>query len=360
MAWLAVRELRWRLLREAMFYESIGDSVVRCRLCPRECVIAVGKRGFCGVRENRDGVLYALNYGLVTAFAVDPVEKKPFYHWYPGSPILSISTMGCNFKCPWCQNHDISQNTPEEVYSRFVEPREVVDYAVSRRIPLIAFTYNEPIIWYEYVYEVARLAKREGLKCALVTNGYINLEPLRELAPYIDAANVDIKAFSEEAYRRYPMAELQKVLDSVKEMKRRGWHVETTYLVVPRVNDSADELRAYAEWHVSELGEDTPFHVSRFFPMFKFTHVPPTPVEKLEEAWRIARDAGVRYVYVGNLPGHEGEHTYCPGCGRVVIKRMGFEITEWHLDDNNCCEFCGIKIAVVGRRYRGGSFALWL
>lgn len=341
------------LLKEALFYDRLEGGKVLCALCPRKCVLKDGQRGFCGVRENRGGTLYTLNYGLVSAFAVDPVEKKPLFHFYPGSPILSISTVGCNFECPWCQNYDISRGRPEDAGGESLSPEYIVDYAKRRSIPLIAYTYNEPLIWYEYVLDTSKLAKREGIANVLVTNGYVNLEPLAELLPFIDAANVDIKAFDPSVYARYPKGKLESVLEAVVAMKSKGIHVETTYLLVPTVNDSDDQIRSMAKWHMDALGPDTPLHVSRFFPMYKFTHVSSTPIHSLEKAWQIAKDQGLRYVYVGNLPGNKGEHTYCPSCGALLIERFGFQILSWKLDRENKCSECGEKIPIRGSRWSG-------
>ncbi len=339
-------------VREALFYERLEGNRVRCRLCPNNCLLADGQRGVCLARENRGGKLYTLVYGLVTALAIDPIEKKPLFHFYPGAPILSISTAGCNFKCPWCQNWHISQRRPEDVFSDYMEPEQVVELMKRYGVPFLAFTYNEPVIWFEYVLETAKLARKEGFKSVLVTNGYINIEPLRELGPYIDAANVDIKAFKPETYLKYPKGKMEGVLEAVKEMKRLGWHIETTYLVVPGVNDDVEEFRSFVKWQIENLGPETPLHISRFFPNYRFLDRGPTPLETLEKLWRVAKEEGLYYVYTGNIPGHKGEHTYCPSCGKLVIGRYGFEVYEYNLTDDNRCKFCGAQVHIVGRRWR--------
>ena len=337
---------------EARFYESLGDGLVKCTICPRKCVMKPGERGFCGTRENRDGRLYSLIYGEVSASAVDPIEKKPLFHFEPGSLTFSISSVGCSFKCPWCQNYHISMARPEDYRTTRMEPGEVVRLAEKYGCPSISITYNEPIIWLEYVEDVAKLAKAKGMKVVLVTNGYISLEALDAVSGLIDAANVDIKAFTEEFYRRYCKGSLSDVLAATEAMKEKGIHVETTSLLIPGLNDSEEEVRALCRWHLENLGPDTPIHFSRFFPCYKMAYKEPTPISTLEMARRIALEEGLRYVYVGNLPGNPGEHTYCPTCHKAVIKRYGFEIDEWNLDDEMRCPDCGTKIPIVGSFHR--------
>jgi len=346
-------------MKEARFYDKLDSNRVRCNLCPWHCVIEEGMTGLCGTRKNREGVLYAVNYGKVTALAIDPIEKKPLFHWYPGSPILSISTFGCNFQCPWCQNWHIARATLESAIYEEREPEEIVELAKRYNVPSIAYTYNEPLIWYEYVYDVARLAKKEGIRNVLVTNGYIEKEPLEDIIPYIDAANVDVKAFKKETYLKVIKGKLEPVLENIKYMHGKGVHIETTYLIVPGINDDYEEIRDFAKWQVENLGPDTPIHFSRFFPHYKMTNIPPTDVNILIKAREIAMKEGVKYVYIGNVPGHEGEHTYCPKCKHLLIKRVGFEIIEWNLTEDMECEFCGEKIAIVGKRWSSWSRFLW-
>ncbi len=336
--------------KESRFYEPLGDKTVRCIICPRMCVIKPGGRGFCNTKMNRDGRLVALTYGQLSAIAVDPIEKKPLAHFHPGSLAFSISGVGCSFTCPWCQNWHLSTAKPGELPTRYVAPGEVVAMARRQDCTSIAYTYNEPLINLDYVEDVARLAHKRGMKNVLVTNGYISKPALSRVVDVIDAANVDWKAFNEEFYRRYCSADLQSVLDATVEMKRRGVHVEVTFLIIPETNDSEEETRRMARYLVDELGPDTPLHLSRFFPHYKFTHVPPTPVQTLVNARRIAMEEGARYVYVGNLPLTEYEHTFCPACGKAVIERSGYTITGWHLDGENNCEYCGEPIPIVGSR----------
>ncbi len=346
-------------IHEARYYRKLEDNVVQCYVCAHKCIIKPGGRGICLARENIDGKLYLLVYGRISAMSIDPIEKKPLFHWYPGSPTFSISTVGCNFRCPWCQNHDISRADPKEVHLRYVPPEEVVRLAVKYECPSISITYNEPIIWFEYGIDVARLASKHDLKIVFVTNGYFSEEIVSEAAKYIHAANVDVKAFKEETYRRYIGARLQPVLDAIVALKEKGVHVETTYLVIPDLNDDPKEIEAMAKWHLENLGPDTPLHISRFFPHYKFLDRPPTPIETLVRAYKIAKEVGLNYVYLGNVPGHSGENTYCPSCGKMLIRRIGFYISEWNLTEDNKCKYCGAKISVVGKYLKAKRWS-WL
>ncbi len=336
-------------MREAMYWEPLEGGKVRCRLCPLNCIINEGYRGSCRVRKNIGGKLYTLNYGKVSSIASDPVEKKPLFHFWPGSCAFSISTVGCNMHCKHCQNWEISQADESFPYLQDATPESIVRLAKRYGCESIAYTYNEPVIWYEFVLETAKLAKEEGIYNLMITNGYINEEPFRELAPYIDAMNIDIKAFDDRFYMKIagvPSGEPSR-RTAVIAKKDYGIHVELTYLIIPTLNDREEEIRAFARWVVENLGDDTPVHFSRFFPHYKLLSLPPTPVETVERAYRIAREEGLKFVYVGNIPGHEGENTYCPKCGKPLIVRWGFEITEYHIKDGKC-EYCGEPIPVVG------------
>ncbi|WP_456395593.1 AmmeMemoRadiSam system radical SAM enzyme [Thermococcus sp.] len=345
-------------MREAMYWERIGDDTVRCRLCPLNCIISEGRRGSCRVRENRGGKLYTLNYGLVSSIASDPVEKKPLFHFWPGSCALSIGTVGCNMHCRHCQNWEISQADEKFPYLQKATPESIVAIAKRYGCESIAYTYNEPTIWYEFVLDTAKLARNEGINNILVTNGYINEEPFRELAPYVDAMNIDIKAFDDIFYMKIagvPGGEPSRKTAEIAK-KEFGIHVELTYLIIPTLNDREGEFREFARWVVEELGDDTPVHFSRFFPHYRLTNLPPTPLETVERAYRIAREEGLKFVYIGNAPGHQAENTYCPKCGKPLIVRWGFEIEEYHVKDGRC-EYCGEPIPVVGtytkKRYKG-------
>lgn len=325
------------------------DGLVRCAVCGRRCYIAEGKRGFCKVRENRGGVLYILNYAKLTAMNVDPIEKKPLFNFWPGSLSFSISSISCSLTCEWCQNYSLSQVEPGEIPVQEVSPERVVDTAKKYGCRTIAYTYNEPIIWMEYVVDTAKVAGEQGILNVLVTNGYATEECIREFSPYIAAANVDIKAFHPEFYSKHCQGRLEDVLESAKLMVKNGWHVETTYLLIPGLNDSLDEVKKMSRWVAEELGVDTPLHFSQFYPVYKMAHLTPTPVGTIVRARETALKEGLHYVYVGNVPGHEGENTYCPSCGLTLVQRWGFEVLEWKLTEKTTCPGCGAKIAIKGR-----------
>lgn len=326
---------------KAMFWERRGERV-KCNLCPRACVIPPGGRGVCHGRANREGELESLNFGAVTSMALDPIEKKPLYHFHPGREVLSLGTFGCNLTCRFCQNHSISQ--VEAQFSR-VEPEEAVQAALEQGKGCIglAFTYSEPTVWYEFILETARLAHRNGLSNVLVSNGYIMTEPLEELLPHLDAANIDIKAFSEEFYRNVCGGTLQPVLNTVKTLAGRI-HLELTTLIIPGLNDGEDEISRLVDW-VSDLPEETPLHFSRYFPSYRMT-IPPTPRETLIGAHRIAATK-LHYVYLGNIDAGVGNDTLCPKCGSVLIHRHHWEIRIGELEDGKCTN-CGRPADIVG------------
>ncbi len=335
---------------ESRFVERLTEDTVRCTICPRMCIVKPGQKGFCGTKENVDGKLISLTYGQLSAFAVDPIEKKPLAHFYPGSMSLSVSSVGCSFTCPWCQNWHISMSNLEQSHTRFMHPEEVVEAAMVQECTSISYTYNEPLINLNYVEDTARFAHESEIKNVLVTNGYVSIPALDRVVDVIDAANVDWKAFNHEFYRKYCSGELQSVLDATEHMKKNGVHVEVTFLVIPETNDSPDETRDMARYMVEHLGPETPLHLSRFFPMYKFQHVPPTPVETLVRAREIAMGEGVRYVFVGNVRGGGYEDTVCHVCGKTVISRSGYTITGWYLDEDKRCVYCGTEIPIVGHR----------
>lgn len=341
--------------KEASLYQALTDNFVKCSVCPHRCTIRPGGKGVCRTRVNKGGKLYTETYGEVTSTAVDPIEKKPLFHFWPGSYSFSISAVGCSFKCPWCQNYHISQVEPGDVFSDQLEPARAVELAKKYGCKSISYTYNEPIIWHEYVLDTARLAKKEGILNVLVTNGYITLEALNEIADFIDAANVDVKGFNEKFYREYCKAELKPVLDATEEMKKRGIHVETTTLIIPKLNDDPKEITELSRWHIGTLGPDTPLHFSRFYPAYKFSNVPPTPIETIAKAREVAINEGIRYVYVGNVPGDPSENTYCPFCKQLLIERYGYDISRWQLTDDNRCQKCKNPIPIVGTLERKRS-----
>jgi len=332
-------------MKEAMFYQKLDGDRVRCGLCRFGCLIGNGKRGHCRVRENRDGVLYSLVYGRAVAEHVDPVEKKPLFHLLPGSRSYSVATVGCNFRCLHCQNYNISQPDEESVErsGSLVPPQTIVERALAAGCRTISYTYTEPTIFFEYAYEIAVLARAAGLKNIFVTNGYIASEPLAAIAPFLDAANIDLKGFTESFYREVVGASLAEVLDCIRDYRKHGIWLELTTLVIPNRNDSEQELGGIARFIASELGRETPWHVTRFHPTHRLTDQPRTPVNTLRNARRIGLDAGLRYVYEGNVPGEGGENTYCHCCGSVLIRRYGY-LVEQNLLDQGKCPACGSGI----------------
>ena len=328
-------------MREAMLYEKIEETAVKCRLCAHRCRIRQNERGICGVRENKEGFLYSLVYGRVIAENVDPIEKKPLFHVLPGSKSYSFSTVGCNFRCTFCQNHDISQMPREtgNIFGRETAPAEIVQKAIKSGSRTIAYTYTEPTIYFEFAYDTANIAHEKGLKNVFVTNGFMSEEAIETIAPCLHAANVDLKAFSDDFYRKYCGARLQPVLDSLKKMKSLGIWVEVTTLLIPTLNDSDEELGKIAKF-IHSLGPETPWHISRFHPRYRLDNLPPTPVASIHRASEIGKAAGLKYVYSGNVPGDEGENTYCSRCKELLIDRYGYYIEKFNLKGTHCprCE----------------------
>ncbi len=331
---------------EAMHYKKLDNKMVHCLLCPNMCVIPNLARGRCGVRINLDGKLYSLVYGKPIAVHIDPIEKKPLSHFMPGTPIFSIATAGCNLGCIFCQNWQISQAKPEEADHLNLSPEQIVDLAENYETPSIAFTYTEPTIFYEYMLDTAKLAKRRGIKTVMHTCGYINPKPLKELLEYMDAANVDLKGFSEEFYEEMCFGRLEPVLETIKTVKKEGVWLEITNLIIPGKNDDPEMIRKMCVWIRENVGPDVPLYFSAFHPNYKLRGIPPTPIKTLEMASKIAKEEGLNYAYIGNVYGHAGEHTYCPKCGKIVIKRLGFTVQENNLI-NGRCKFCREKIPGV-------------
>jgi pyruvate formate lyase activating enzyme len=340
-----IRKANLQLL-EARYWTAMDDKNVQCQLCPNYCFLPVGKKGRCGNRINVDGKLYTLVYARPVAVHIDPIEKKPFTHFLPGTTSFSIATAGCNLGCLFCQNWQISQARPEDAQSVVLVPEQVVDLAIKSKSASIAYTYTEPTVFYEYMFDTAKLAKQRGLKNVMHTCGYINAKPLMELLQYMDAVNVDLKGFSEEYYATMSSGRLEPVLETIKNVKRAGVWLEITNLVVPGKNDDPKMIKAMSVWIRDNAGADTPLYFSAFNPMYKLTSVPPTPVETLEKARKIARDAGLHYVYIGNVYGNAGESTYCPNCGKLLVKRQGFDTLQVDVIDGKC-KYCGYKIAGV-------------
>jgi len=326
--------------RVGRWWHAEGDRV-RCDLCPRACLVGDGQRAFCFVRENRGGEMVLTTYGRSSGFCIDPIEKKPLNHFYPGTSVLSFGTAGCNLGCKFCQNWDISKAKLDEQGLRRNTPAEVVDLAVAQGAPSIAYTYNDPVIWAEYVVDIAREARRRGVANVLVTAGYVTDEARPELYADADAANVDLKAFTEEFYRKTTASHLEPVLETLKWIRHKSstW-LEVTTLLIPGQNDSDDELRRLAAWFAANLGPDVPLHFTAFHPDFKMTDIPPTPPETLRRARAIARAAGLRYVYVGNVHDEDGQTTMCARCDRPLIGRDWYAITHVALKDGACAH-CG-------------------
>ena len=330
-------------LKEALYYDKLDNKTVHCHICPRNCIIPDGKRGFCGVRENRGGILYALSYGRLVAAHLDPIEKKPLFHFLPGSSVFSIATAGCNLRCKFCQNWEISQRKPDEVEYSYLEPQDLIKKVKESGSSVIAYTYTEPTIFYEYMLDTAKLAKKEGIRNIMHSCGYINEKPLRELAKYLDAVNIDLKGFSEDYYAKIAEGSLGPVLNALKILREEGVHIEITNLVLPGYNDDPTMITRMCLWIKDNLGLQTPLHFSRFFPMYKLLSLNPTPVSTLEKARQIALDCGLKYVYIGNVAGNPAENTYCPRCKKAVVRRSGYTILEINLKDGKC-KFCGEKI----------------
>ena len=324
-------------MKEAMFYSATEDGKVKCRLCRHTCTISPSKRGICEVRENRGGKLYSLVYRKAISLAVDPIEKKPLFQFHPGTTSLSMATVGCNFKCLHCQNSSISQLVRDhgEIPGRDVSPEDIVKMAKRERCDNISYTYTEPTIFYEYAYDVAKLAKREGLSNVFVTNGYIGEDPLREISPFLDAANIDLKAFNDKFYKQVCGARLDQVLESIRLHHELGIWIEVTTLIIPKYNDDREELKGIAEF-LASVDTAIPWHVSRFHPDYRLKDAPTTPIDTLRAAREIGIKAGLKYVYEGNVPGEEREDTYCPSCGELLIKRYGFSIMHNIVKGGKC------------------------
>jgi pyruvate formate lyase activating enzyme len=341
-AYAAIGEKRG--MREALFYEKMGGDAVRCLLCPNQCMLSNGQRGFCRVREPVDGKLYSLVYELVCSAHVDPIEKKPMYHMLPGSQSFSIATAGCNSRCKNCQNWTISQRPPEETTNNRLTIQNLVASASANGCRSIAYTYTEPVVFYEYMMDASRLAKEEGIYNVMVTGGKINPKPAKELAKYVDASNFDLKGFDNNFLRENCAQDLDNILQALSIMKQEGIWVEITNLIVPTLNDSMDDIRRMVKWIKSNLGADVPLHFSRFWPQYKLRSLYPTPLETLKRARDIAMEEGLHYVYLGNVPESSASNTVCPKCKKVVIERIGYRVLKNNVSSDGKCVFCGNKI----------------
>lgn len=332
---------------EAMFYQKLPEQKIRCGICPRRCVISDAERGWCGVRENRKGVYKFLVYGKACSAHIDPIEKKPLYHYLPGTTALSVATAGCNFECKFCQNWEISQVRPEQIRSVDLPPKRLVEIAEARGVPSLAFTYSEPVIFYEYMHDSAKLARAAGIGSTMISNGYIEAKPMRQLCEHLTAVKVDFKAYSEDFYRKICRGTLQPVLKTLLLCKKIGIHLELVVLIVPTLNDTDKELQGMAKWIMDNLGPDVPLHFSRFHPQYRLKNLPPTPVKTLDRAHGIAKAAGIHHVYIGNVPMNPASHTYCPKCGQRLIKRLGYLVRENLVTPAGKCPKCGQGIAGV-------------
>lgn len=330
-------------IKEAMFYERQEEDLVQCHLCNHHCKIKEGKRGICGVRENQAGTLYSLVYGKLIAGAVDPIEKKPLFHFLPGTRSYSVATVGCNFRCLNCQNYHISQmpKPQKPILGNEVSPGEIVESAKRDRCESIAYTYTEPTVFFEYAYETAKRASVEGIQNVFVTNGYITEEALKTISPYLNAANIDLKSSSEEFYRKICGARVEPILEAIKLYKKMGIWIEITTLIIPSLNDSEENFRKIAEF-IKKVDDGIPWHITRFYPTYELSDYPPTPMSSLKRAKKIGLEVGLRHIYQGNIPG-EGENTHCHNCGELLIERYGYRIVHYHLDGSKCPN-CGTKI----------------
>ncbi len=338
-------------MKECIYYEKSKDGSVRCNLCPHQCRIEENQTGICGIRKNENKKLYSLVYGKPSSVQVDPVEKKPLYHFMPGTMAYSVGTIGCNFKCLHCLNWNISIMRPEDTeYGELeqVSPKKIVEAALQNNCKSIAFTYNEPTIFIEYMIDIAKEAKKSGLKTSIVSNGFISKEPLLELSKHIDAANIDLKAFDNNFYKKICKARLEPVLESLKIIKKLGMHLEITNLVIPTLNDDFLKIRKMVEWIIKNIGRDVPLHFSAFHPCYKLDHLPATDPLVVEKARTLAMEMGMHYVYCGNIFTEKGGNTYCPECGKLLISRSGFSIVSDNLvnsdvlTDAECS--CGFKL----------------
>ena len=333
----------WKWSKEAYFYTTNGKEV-QCLTCPNYCILSSGDRSICRSKVNIGGKLYSLAYGNPCAVHIDPIEKKPLFHFYPSTSILSIATAGCNFRCLGCQNWEISQRRPEDLQNYELFPAQVAELAVEKGVPSIAYTYSEATTFYEYMFDTAYEAHKRGLKNVVVSNGYINEKPLRKLIPYLDGANIDLKSFENSIYECLNGGSIYPVLRTLKILKKEGVWLEIATLVVPTYVDDPDMTKRMCNWILKELGEDCPLHFLRFFPRYKLRRLPPTPIETLEKLRDLALREGLHYVYIGNVPGHPACHTYCPSCKRILIERYGYLIKRMDVVKGRC-RYCGERIA---------------
>ncbi len=331
--------------KEALFWKQLQANTVQCLLCPHHCIIPSEKRGICGVRKNEQGRLYSLIYQACSSVAADPIEKKPLYHFFPGTRVLSLGSVGCTFRCDHCQNYHISMARPDEVALQDIPAETLPEMAREHGCGGVAWTYNEPLIWHEYTREAAQIVKKAGLYTVYVTNGYIEEKPLKEIGPYLDALNIDVKAFREEFYKKFCRARLAPVIRTCELARELGMHLELTYLVIPGLNDDTAEIKEFCGWITEKLGSNTPVHFSRFHPDYKMKDVQATPTSTLLRCYSLAKDAGLQFVYLGNITHGEYDNTYCPSCHALLIERFGFSA---HLKgvSQGACSQCHTSIPI--------------
>ncbi len=336
-----------RSLREAMFYKKLERGVVQCEVCFRGCVLKKGQRSFCRNKINNDGTLYSLVHSRPSAVHIDPIEKEPAYHMLPGTEILCFGTAGCNFRCKFCHNWHLSQRSIEEMdYVYELPPEDGVELAMKKNIPTLSFTYNEPTSFYEYVYDMAKIAKQNKLNILFHSNGSMNPEPLKELLKYTDAVTIDLKGFTKEFYENTSSAQLEPCLRTLKIIKEENKWLEIVHLLIPGLNDNPDDTKRMSLWIKDNLGDDVPLHFSRFFPNYRLTHIAATPIKSLETAYQIAKDVGIKYVTIGNVPGHKYNSTFCPDCRKRIIHRVHFQILKNNVEQGKC-KFCGYPISGI-------------
>jgi len=340
-------------MHEARFYRKLEGNRVQCQLCFRQCVVNNGKRGFCRNRENRDGTYYTIVYGKPSALQIDPIEKEPCYHMWPGTRIFCTGTASCNNRCQFCHNWHLSQRSLEELNYYLAPPETIIKAAREYNCESLSFTYNEPTVFYEYMYDIAKLGKENGFGVLYHTNGLINKEPLLALLEHTNAVTVDLKAFTDTFYREVCSSRLDPVLKTLKNIRNAGKHLEVVNLMIPTLNDNPDDVRNMCRWILENLGEDTPIHFSRFHPNYKLQNLPPTPIETLEKAYETATEEGFHYVTIGNVPGHEHNSTFCPNCKKKIIYRTHFQVLENNVEDGKC-KFCGYSIPGVWKRIEHG------
>ncbi len=325
-------------VKEARHYKKLEALRVECQLCPRRCQVADQERGYCGVRENRGGTYYTLVHSRSCTYNVDPIEKKPLFHFLPGTDAFSIATAGCNMECKFCQNWNISQYRPEQIQSIYLPPERLLEGCRQSGAKSLAFTYSEPVVFYEYMFDAAAAAKPAGIHPVMISNGYIEPKAMEELAPQLSGVKIDLKAFTEKFYGETCSAELKPVLQTLEQLKQLGLWFEIVVLIVPTLNDDEQEIKQMTAWIAEKLGVEVPVHFSRYHPTYKIQNIPPTPTRTMEHAHQIAKQQGLQYVYLGNVPGHPAESTYCPKCGGVVVGRYGYHITANNLKDGKCKE----------------------